>query len=166
MRWTISFTIGRRYSMADFNALINAFMELCQAKEYDASQARADDGKWTDGGGGGGKVESKSKVKKLSNDLIPEDENALFDDSYKPGLTSVEMKASDNADAVIAKAKRFASEASSSVNATMFAATQDQADFAKSWLDKAFSGLDRSIKVKKFRDGKYQIDYSRRRTSD
>lgn len=37
--------------MGKFEDLINAFMELRRSSEYDDSQARADDGKWTDDGG-------------------------------------------------------------------------------------------------------------------
>jgi hypothetical protein len=55
--------------MSQFDDLVTAFLSLCRDTEFDQSQKRADDGKWTDGGGSGGKVGNTPKLtnKKLSD---------------------------------------------------------------------------------------------------
>jgi hypothetical protein len=50
-----------------FDELVAAFLSLCRDTEYDPDQKRADDGEWTDGGGGSGSGRSK-KVKPATSD--------------------------------------------------------------------------------------------------
>jgi hypothetical protein len=58
--------------VSKFDDLIKAFMELSRVEEFDDSQARSDDGKWTDGGGssGGSKKDNnqEKRTKPLSNE--------------------------------------------------------------------------------------------------
>jgi hypothetical protein len=69
--------------MSQFDDLVGAFLSLYRDTEFDPSQKRADDGEWTDGGGGGKvrntpKLTNKQKLSDIGNinyqnlDLGPE----------------------------------------------------------------------------------------------